>query len=82
MTWGCGWLCPARERKWDLIEAHDSVAILLYHLDLDAVLIVRQFRPAVYATQLRRANSEGLHDPPFSNGKDILHHCELSVGRY
>lgn len=57
-----------RERKWDLIEAHDSVAVLLYHIDLNAILIVRQFRPAVYATQLRRAKAAGLPDPPFSVG--------------
>ena len=30
-----------------MVEAHSSVGIVLYHKDLDALLFVRQFRPAV-----------------------------------
>jgi nudix-type nucleoside diphosphatase (YffH/AdpP family) len=41
-----------RARRWDVIEAHESVGIVLYHEDLDAFVLVRQFRPAVYATLL------------------------------
>lgn len=37
-----------KERKWDIIEAHDSVAILLYHTQKEAFIIVKQFRPAVF----------------------------------
>lgn len=37
------------ERKfWDMVEVHDSVAILLYHKERDALVVVRQFRPPVY----------------------------------
>lgn len=35
-------------RKWDMVEVHDSVAILLYHTEHEALLVVRQFRPPVF----------------------------------
>ena len=42
------------EKSWELVKAHDSVAILLYNPDRRALVLVRQFRPAVY-----QANNEG-----------------------
>jgi len=36
------------EKRWDVIDAHDSVAILLYHKDLDSFVFVKQFRPSIY----------------------------------
>lgn len=36
-------------RKWDCAEVFDSVAVLLYHTQKDAILLVRQFRPSVWA---------------------------------
>ena len=35
-------------KTWEIVEAHDSVAILIYHKDKDAFVLVKQFRPAVY----------------------------------
>ncbi|MDQ7085130.1 MAG: NUDIX domain-containing protein [Sulfurovum sp.] len=35
-------------KTWELIQAHDSVAILIYHRDKEAFIVVKQFRPAVY----------------------------------
>lgn len=35
-------------KQWDMVEVHDSVAILLYHRDHDAFIVVKQFRPPVY----------------------------------
>lgn len=35
-------------RSWEAVQCHDSVAILLYHRDQDAFLLVKQFRPAVH----------------------------------
>jgi len=35
-------------KDWEVVEAHDSVAILIYHREHDAFVLVRQFRPAVY----------------------------------
>jgi UDP-sugar diphosphatase len=37
-----------KEKSWEIVEAHDSVAILIYHREKDAFILVKQFRPAVY----------------------------------
>ena len=36
------------QRTWEAVKCHDSVAILLYHREKDAFLLVKQFRPAVH----------------------------------
>lgn len=36
------------EKTWDILDGMDSVSALLYHRDLSAFIIVRQFRPAVF----------------------------------
>lgn len=33
---------------WDMVEVHDSVAILLVHEERDTFIVVKQFRPPVY----------------------------------
>ncbi len=35
-------------KSWEIVQAHDSVAVLLYHKEQDAFVLVKQFRPAVY----------------------------------
>lgn len=35
-------------KTWDLVEVHDSVAILLYHEERQTLIVVRQFRPPVF----------------------------------
>ena len=36
------------KKTWEIVNAHDSVAVLIYHTDKDAFVLVKQFRPAVY----------------------------------
>lgn len=36
-------------RTWDMMQTFPSVACVLHHVDMDAVVLVRQFRPAVWA---------------------------------
>jgi len=36
------------EKTWDMVHVHDSVAILIYHKEKDAFVLVKQFRPPVY----------------------------------
>jgi UDP-sugar diphosphatase len=36
------------EKTWEIVQAHDSVAILIYHTQKDQFILVKQFRPAVY----------------------------------
>jgi UDP-sugar diphosphatase len=35
-------------KSWEVVEAHDSVAILIYHKEHESFILVKQFRPAVY----------------------------------
>jgi len=35
-------------KAWDMVEVHDSVAVLIYHTQKDAFVLVKQFRPPVY----------------------------------
>ncbi len=37
-----------KEKSWEVVQTHDSVAILLYEEDEDAFILVKQFRPAVF----------------------------------
>jgi UDP-sugar diphosphatase len=37
------------KRRWEILETHDSVAILIWHKERERFVFVRQFRPAVYA---------------------------------
>ncbi len=36
------------EKGWDIVDTHNSVAILLYHERNDCFIFVKQFRPAIY----------------------------------
>lgn len=40
-----------KDKRWDCVEAHDSVSCLLYHREFDSFLFVRQFRPSVWYYQ-------------------------------
>lgn len=44
-----------KKRSWEVVEVHDSVAILLYHVEKNSFILVKQFRPAVYLK-----NSDGF----------------------
>ncbi|CAL8470972.1 g10514 [Coccomyxa elongata] len=57
-----------RKRRWDMVAAHSSVGIILYHKQLHSLLMVRQFRPAVYASRWKEAREEGRPQPPLSAG--------------
>ena len=36
------------QKSWEIIESHNSVAILIYHKEKDVFILVKQFRPPVY----------------------------------
>lgn len=36
------------KKSWDITAVHDSVAILIYKKDSDELILVKQFRPAIY----------------------------------
>jgi len=43
------------KKNWEIVQAHDSVAILIYHKEHKSFILVKQFRPAVYLN-----NSDGM----------------------
>jgi len=56
-------------RSWEVLQAHDSVAILLYHQEKKAFILVKQFRPAVYVKNKEGITWElcaGIVDKPLS----------------
>ena len=36
------------KKSWEIVQAHDSVSILIYHKEKESFVLVKQFRPAVY----------------------------------
>ncbi|WP_305863697.1 NUDIX domain-containing protein [Aliarcobacter butzleri] len=37
-----------KRKTWEAVRSHDSVSILLYHMQKNAILLVKQFRVPVY----------------------------------
>ncbi|XP_044748034.1 uridine diphosphate glucose pyrophosphatase NUDT14-like [Coccinella septempunctata] len=50
------------ERNWDLMEVHDSVAIIIYNISRDVLVLVKQFRPAVYYSQIPLVDRKEIID--------------------
>ena len=58
-----------KAKSWEIVKAHDSVAILIYHKERDAFVLVQQFRPAVYLNNDNGMTVElcaGIVDKPIS----------------
>ena len=36
------------KKSWEIVQSHNSVAILIYHRENDSFVLVKQFRPPVY----------------------------------
>ena len=49
-----------RDLDWEAVRSHDSVSILLYHIEKRAFLLVQQFRAAVY-----------MHDSTFTSTYEL-----------
>lgn len=64
-----------KQRRWDMVFSHDSVAILLYHTQLQAFLLVRQFRPPVYANILRDCEHNKSSSPPSLESAFVFELC-------
>ncbi|KAK3251995.1 hypothetical protein CYMTET_38686 [Cymbomonas tetramitiformis] len=59
------------QQAWDMVQSFPSVAVALYHSDIDAAILVRQFRPAVYASKLIEEEAKGADGDsnlPYSAG--------------
>ena len=45
------------EKHWEMVKSHDSVAIILFHIQMNAFLMVKQFRAPVY---LNNTDNDGF----------------------
>ncbi|XP_044254423.1 uridine diphosphate glucose pyrophosphatase NUDT14-like [Tribolium madens] len=50
------------KRTWDLLEVHDSVAILLHNPRKETLIFVKQFRPPVYFGSIPEEDRKGSID--------------------
>lgn len=73
-------------KDWEVVETYDSVAILIYHVEHEAFVLVRQFRPAVYLNNRDGMTVElcaGLVDKELSleqiAREEILEECGYDV---
>ncbi|XP_015455096.1 uridine diphosphate glucose pyrophosphatase [Pteropus alecto] len=42
------------QKSWDFMKTHDSVTVLLFNSSQRSLVLVKQFRPAVYASEVER----------------------------
>jgi UDP-sugar diphosphatase len=77
-----------KDLSWEAVQAHDSVAVLLYHREYECFLLVKQFRPPVYLNNSDGYTYElcaGIVDKPLSlkeiAKEEVLEECgyELSL---
>lgn len=71
------------ERKWDIVDTHDSVAILLYHKQKDCFVFVKQFRPSIYLKNHDGFTYElcaGIMDKGISTKQTAIEEIEEEVG--
>lgn len=47
-----------KERTWDCLKAHDSVACVIYNKTRNKLIYVKQFRPAVYLSKLTTSEAD------------------------
>ena len=47
-------------KSWEAVQSSDSVAVLLYHEDKNAFVLVKQFRPPVYLNEKKHLNTYEL----------------------
>ena len=43
-----------KDKTWEAVRSHDSVAVLLYHQEKKAFLLVKQFRAPVYLNDINK----------------------------
>lgn len=61
-----------KEKTWDLLEVHDSVAIIVFNVTRRVMIFVKQFRPAIYYNSItpedRKASKIDTNKYPASLG--------------
>ena len=66
-----------KQKTWDLVIQKSSVAVIIYNKSSDKLILVKQFRPSVYATILHKNPSKRI---PSNSDGDIGITLELCAG--
>ncbi|GIY55286.1 uridine diphosphate glucose pyrophosphatase NUDT14 [Caerostris darwini] len=48
-----------KQKFWDLMRVHDSVAIVIFNTTRQKLIFVKQFRPAVYYAEVKHEDCDG-----------------------
>ncbi|XP_058914848.1 uridine diphosphate glucose pyrophosphatase NUDT14 isoform X1 [Kogia breviceps] len=48
------------QKSWDFVKTHDSVTVLMFNSSQRSLVLVKQFRPAVYAGEVERLSPGSL----------------------
>jgi UDP-sugar diphosphatase len=72
------------EKSWEVVKAHDSVAVLIYHKERDSFVLVQQFRPAVYMGNMQNGITvelcAGIVDKELSLAEIAIEEIEEECG--
>lgn len=70
------------EKSWEIVESHDSVAILIYHTEKKSFILVEQFRPPLYHNNGNGMSVElcaGILDKNISVEKIAQEECGFAI---
>lgn len=71
------------KKRWDIVDTHNSVSILLYHKPKDSFIFVKQFRPSIFLKNNDGFTYElcaGIMDKGISVEQTALEEIEEEVG--
>lgn len=51
-----------KKRAWDLLAVHDSVAVIIFNITRNVLILVKQFRPPVYIGSIPEEDRQGEID--------------------
>ncbi|KAI7688321.1 Uridine diphosphate glucose pyrophosphatase [Sarcoptes scabiei] len=67
-----------KKKTWDYVQSHDCVAILLYNIDRNKLIFVRQFRPPVYLSTLLNQTNASVENIG-EKSKDLSPNCGFTI---
>ncbi|PID47754.1 MAG: NUDIX hydrolase [Proteobacteria bacterium] len=77
------YMINGKKKRWDIVDTHNSVAILLYHKQKDSFVFVKQFRPSIYLKNQDGFTYElcaGIMDKGISPEQTALEEIEEETG--
>ncbi|XP_077179980.1 uridine diphosphate glucose pyrophosphatase NUDT14 isoform X2 [Paroedura picta] len=67
-------------KTWDFMRTHDSVSILIFNTSQQCFVVVKQFRPAVYMSEMAQHHPKDFEGDCQENWRPLECHLPASVG--